>query len=175
MPEGGGQLLSGGDGRSQRYRCSLFGRYAPGTGQGRKSALCRLPVSKDSSFAQSIFQDDASFQRAIFQGVTFFFREQVSGIGRLQAGGLLQGGCIFGGLLFREADCRGARFCSEADFASSEFQSAARFDSARFQGSLDLSRAKINILRLLDGSVSGKIDLHNTEFLRLEARWPALA
>ncbi|HPC89735.1 MAG TPA: pentapeptide repeat-containing protein [Methanothrix sp.] len=144
-------------------------------GRAGRALFAGCQFQKDSSFAQSIFQDDASFQRAIFQGDAFFSGSRFLGsAGFRQA--VFSRAAVFSAAFFSgEADCRGARFCSEADFASSEFQSAARFDSARFQGSLDLSRAKINILRLLDGSVSGKIDLHNTEFLRLEARWPALA
>ena len=108
---------------------------------------------KNASFAGSRFREEAFFDQAVFSGTAQFSST----------------------VFVAEVSLHAVLFCREAAFASSEFQSIARFDSARFQGGLDLSGAKIHIIRLRDAAVSGRIDLHNAEFMRLEARWPVLS
>lgn len=149
-----------------------------------------------ASFQGCIFQDDALFHGALFQGPALFSQ------GKFQAKAVFEQAVFAGEAQFldisflEEADFRSAKFCKEASFSTSEFQAKARFDSSQFQGdaifrgtqftetanfsgsnfqkSLTLANAKIHFMRFFDAVFSGPIDLHNADFVRLEARWPTL-
>ncbi|MEI8003762.1 MAG: pentapeptide repeat-containing protein, partial [Methanothrix sp.] len=129
---------------------------------------------RTASFQGSCFQEDAFFRSAFFQGPAFFSQ------GKFQARAVFEQALFAGEAQFsevsflEEADFRSVKFCKEAIFQGTQFTKTANFSGSIFQENLFLANAKIHVIRLFDAVFVGQIDLHNVDFVRLEARWPAL-
>ncbi|MEI8003563.1 MAG: pentapeptide repeat-containing protein [Methanothrix sp.] len=127
-----------------------------------------------TSFQGSRFQEDASFHSAFFQGPAFFSH------GKFQAKALFEQALFAEDVqfsevsFFEEADFRSVKFCKDAVFQGTQFAQTANFSCSNFQKNLFLANAKIHVIRLFDAVFAGQIYLHNADFVRLEARWPAL-
>jgi len=127
-----------------------------------------------ASFQGSCFQEDAFFHSAFFQGHAFFSQSKFQAKSVFEQA-VFAGEAQFSDVSFlEEADFRSVKFCKEAFFQGTQFTGSANFSGSNFQKNLTLANAKIHVMRLFDAVFSGQIDLHNSDFDRLEVRWPTL-
>jgi hypothetical protein len=151
---------------------------------------------RKASFQGSCFQEDALFQSATFQEAADFSQSKFKGRAVFEQAVFAAEAQFNDANFLEDADLRSVRFCKEASFISSEFQAMAHFDSADFLGeavfrdaqfsetanfsdsdfqkSLNLAGTRVHIMRLIDATFAGQVNLNNADFSRLEARWPAL-
>ncbi|MCX6678118.1 MAG: pentapeptide repeat-containing protein [Methanothrix sp.] len=133
---------------------------------------------RGANFNEELNMEFASFQgNAIFLGSSMakeanFFRARILDANFTDA--ILGGDVQFSQAKLGRGLFSGSQFPKKASFQGTQFTQTANFSGSNFHKNLFLANAKIHVMRLFDVEFAGQIDLHNSEFARLEVRWPAL-